>query len=133
VNGLLVDTHVFLWALFEPEKLSEKTRRLITDPDRAFFVSSITFWEISLKFALGKLHLENCEPEQLEGRAKEMGLEILPLAADEAASFHRLPKLSHKDPFDRMLIWQAITRKLTLVSKDRAFTDYEEHGLTVVW
>ncbi len=132
MNGYLVDTHVLLWALFEPERLSQKAREIIADPENVVHVSVITFWEIALKFALGKLVLQGGEPEQLVVAAQDMGLAILPLEVDEAVSFHRLPRLAHKDPFDRMLVRQAIVRELALISRDRAFAEYEEHGLKLV-
>jgi PIN domain nuclease of toxin-antitoxin system len=62
-----------------------------------------------------------------------MNLEILPITAAEASSFHKLPRLSHKDPFDRIIIWQAIQRKMTLVSKDRDFKAYHKLGLRTFW
>lgn len=65
--------------------------------------------------------------------AGKMNLEILMLTAAEASSFHELPRLSHKDPFDRMLIWQAIQRKRVLVTKDRDFGAYCEFGLKTTW
>ena len=133
MNGFLIDTHILLWALFEPDKLSGKARQAIADTDNTLYVSAISFWEISLKFALGKLELEGCDPEQLVGYAGEMGALVLQLSGEEAASFHRLPKLSHKDPFDRMLIRQAIIRDLTLISRDSAFAEYKKHGLEVLW
>jgi len=132
MTGHLIDTHILLWTLFEPEKLSDEARRIIADGGRPVYVSAISFWEISLKFALGKLSLRGCEPEQLVGAAQESGLEILPLSADEAASFHRLPRLGHRDPFDRMIIWQAIMRSLILISRDSAFAEYEQHGLNIL-
>ena len=102
-------------------------------PRAAVFVSTISFWEISLKFALGKLHLEDCAPDDLPDSALEMGLVLSPLTVREAAGFHKLPRLKHKDPFDRILIRQAIVQDLPLVSADRAFADYEVHGLTLVY
>jgi PIN domain nuclease of toxin-antitoxin system len=83
----LLDTHSFLWAVFEPKKLSESARTFITQPENRVVVSSITFWEISLKSALGKLKLVNCLPDDLPEIASQMGLELIHLEADVAASF----------------------------------------------
>jgi PIN domain nuclease of toxin-antitoxin system len=130
---LLLDTHAFLWSLFSPEKLGQRARREIISPENEVSVSVVTFWEVSLKYALGKLELSGVAPEELPDFADQMGLEILPIHPAEASSFHRLPRHSHKDPFDRIIIWQAIQRSLTLVSKDRNFTDYRGVGLDVVW
>ena len=129
----LLDTHTFLWTLFTPEKLSRKTAALIRDPGNTVAVSVVPFWEISLKHALGKLELRNVLPDDFPDLARQMDCEILPVDAGEAASFYRLPRVEHKDPFDRLIIWQAINRKLTLVSKDTKFTAYRDMGLKVAW
>ena len=127
--NILLDTHVFLWSLFTPDKLSKAVIREIKSPNNDVAVSVVTFWEISLKYALGKLELTGVMPEELPDFAVQMSLEILPITAAEASSFHKLPRLSHKDPFDRIIIWQAIQRKMTLVSKDRDFKAYHKFGL----
>jgi PIN domain nuclease of toxin-antitoxin system len=129
----LMDTHALLWAIFEPEKMSKSARALIKDPQNEVFASIISFWEISLKFSIGKLELINTTPESLPKIAEEMGVEILPVEANEAASFHKLPRKRHKDPFDRMVAWQAISRKMTLISRDQEFKQYKQFGLRLVW
>jgi len=129
----LLDTHSFLWALFEPRKLSTKAAALITKPENRVTVSSVTFWEISLKSALGKLELVNCLPDDLLVVADQMGIEQVSLEADVAASFYRLPKQPHKDPFDRMIIWLAIQKQFILISKDKQFRAYSGYGLQTAW
>ena len=129
----LLDTHTLLWSIFEPEKISQSAGELIKDPKNEVLVSIISFWEISLKFAIGKLELTNTKPEALPKIAEEMGVEILQLEANEVASFYKLPRLTHKDPFDRMVAWQAISRKMTLISQDREFKQYKQFGLRLVW
>jgi len=129
----LLDTHTFLWAVFGPEKLSRKARAVIADPTNEICLSSISLWEISLKFGLGKLTLENCTPESLLAVAREMGLTPITANADESASFPRLPRVPHRDPFDRMLAWQAIQRQLVLITKDAALPAYRAAGLKVLW
>jgi len=131
--NFLLDTHSFLWALFSPEKLSRSVAQKIRSSDNEVAVSVVTFWEISLKFALGKLELSGVEPDELPGFADQMSLSSLTISPSEAASFHRLPKLLHKDPFDRFIIWQAIQRKMILVSNDREFKEYREFGLRIHW
>ena len=130
---LLLDTHGFLWSLFTPEKLSKKALREIKSLDNDVAVSVVTFLEISLKYAIGKLELTGIKPEELPDFADKMNLETLPIIAAEAASFHKLPRRSHKNPFDRIIIWQAIQRKMTLVSKDTDFGAYREFGLRTLW
>jgi PIN domain nuclease of toxin-antitoxin system len=129
----LLDTHAFLWSLFAPEQLSKPATKVITSPDNEISISVITLWEISLKYALGKLDLEGIAPDELPESAEKMGVDILPLSASEAAGFHKLPRLGHKDPFDRLLIWQAIQQKMVLISKDPQFDEYRKSGLKRFW
>lgn len=131
--NFLLDTHVFLWAIFEPEKLPKKLKTSILNSESASYISIITFWEISLKFALGKINLKGILPDELPQIARRDGFEILDLNIDMVSSFYKLPKLKNKDPFDRMLAWQAISKDYSLLTKDRDFTDYKDHGLKVVW
>ena len=129
----LLDTHTFLWALFSPGKLSRSAAQNIKSPDNEVAVSVITFWEISLKYALGKLELKGIKPEELPDVAVETGISILAVSPSDAASFHQLPRLAHKDPFDRFLIWQAIRQKMVLISKDSEFENYRKFGLITHW
>ncbi len=129
----LLDTHAFLWAVFAPEKLGRKARATIADTGNNVHLSSVTLWEISLKYALGKLALTNCTPETLLVTARDMGLALIAPEADESASFHHLPRLSHRDPFARMLVWQAIQRDLVLLTKDSALPDYRAAELKTLW
>jgi len=130
---LLLDSHTFLWALMAPEKLSKKARTALEFPGNETFVSSISFWELSLKYSLGKLHLEGTTPENLPTAAEKSGFSLLTLDPEIAATFHQLPHIEHRDPFDRMLIWQAIQSELTLITKDSAIKPYTELGLKVLW
>ena len=125
----LLDTHSFLWAVFAPERLSRRARATIADRPSAGCLSSITLWENSLKFALAKLTPEKTIPEDLVTVAQDMGLALISPSAAESASFHRLPRAPHRDPFDRMLVWQAIQRQLVLVTKDGALPAYRDAGL----
>jgi len=130
---LLLDTHSFLWTLLDQKKLSLKARELITNPENSVWVSVISFWEISLKFSIGKLKLKATSPEQFPALAKKMGFSILELSDLVSSSFHQLPRLKHKDPFDRMLIWQAIQENSGFVSKDKEIKKYERLGLKLFW
>ena len=128
----LIDTHIFLWSLFSPGKISRHAAKIIKDPANRIIVSTITFWEISLKYSLNKLELEGITPDELPEFASKMNFELLSLNAAEAASFYHLPRITHKDPFDRMLIWQAIREKMVLISKDSKIEAYEDYGLKVL-
>ncbi|RMG42868.1 MAG: type II toxin-antitoxin system VapC family toxin [Methanobacteriota archaeon] len=129
----LLDTHALLWALFDESKIPSKTKAILENPDHEVYVSIISYWEISLKYSLGKLELRGISPEELLQTAEQIGFETLPLKPEEAISFYRLPRDSHKDPFDRLIIWQAINRKLTLISKDISLRDYKKIGLKLLW
>lgn len=131
--NFLLDTHTFIWVIFEPEKLSGKTKSLLLDRESVPYISLISFWEISLKFSLGKMDLQGILPDELPKVAKKDGFEILDLTTDIVASFYKLPKMENKDPFDRMIIWQAIQKDLSLISKDTTFKIYEQYGLKLVW
>ena len=129
----LLDTHAFLWAVFAPNQLSRRARKALEERENVVGVSSVTFWEISLKYALGKLELESVTPDELPGLAAEMDVVVEPLLPEDASTYHHLERSRHRDPFDRMIIWQALRRRLTLVSKDRAMEAYRAFGLDVLW
>ncbi len=129
----LVDTHVFLWVILSPKKISKRVRKILLDPGMTKYVSAITFWEISLKFSLGKIDLTGILPDRLPAIAKETGFEFLNLDCETAASVYKLPKIKNKDPFDRMLAWQAINFDYQLLTKDQDFAGYKDRGLSIVW
>lgn len=129
----LLDSHIFLWSLMEPSRLSEKVSRILIDPDNRIYISAITFWEISLKYGLGKLTLNGVSPDQLPAYALQTGFDLLPLSPEESAGYHQLEASWHRDPFDRMLIFQAIQNGITLISKDDHIARYQSVGLKVIW
>ena len=129
----LLDTHTLLWTLFEDEKLSAKASEAISNAENAIYVSVISYWEISLKYALGKLELVGIAPDQLPEKAKEIAIDTMALSEEDAVTFYKLPRLKHKDPFDRLIIWQAIRRDVPLISKDKNVADYQDFGLEVLW
>lgn len=128
--SLLLDTHTLLWALLQPSKLSTVHRDLLGSKTEQKFFSTISLWEISLKFAVGKLDLGGHQPEEIFAEALRVDLQLLPPAPESFVSFYHLPMMTgHKDPFDRMLIWQAIEQDLMLVSCDSQLPHYRVHGL----
>ena len=129
----LLDTHAFLWSLTDKSTLSSTVRKTLENPDNSIFVSAITFWEISLKFSIGKLKLEGIDPSELTKQALLSGFQLLSLSAEESAGYYNLNLTDHKDPFDRMLIWQAIQQNLIFISKDRKFDKYTTAGLKTLW
>lgn len=129
----LIDTHVLLWALFDPSRISTRARAIIENPGSDVYASALSFWEIALKYQAGKLELINCVPDDLPPQVERMGIETLSLESPLLASSCRLPMDSHKDLFDRLLAWHAIQQGMILVTKDKAFEEYLSAGLKTVW
>jgi PIN domain nuclease of toxin-antitoxin system len=127
----LLDTHVLVWSLMDTAKLSDKVKEILVK-ENLLYVSSVSLWEISLKFNLGKLELDGLSPEELFAIAENWGFKFISFSNKEAISFHRLERL-HKDPFDRMIIWQSISNGMTLLSKDDRMVEYEKFGLQLIW
>jgi PIN domain nuclease of toxin-antitoxin system len=116
---LLLDTHVLLWWLANDPSLSGTATDLIRDPENVVFVSAVSHWEIWLKHSIGKLRV----PDEFEERLAGESLESLPLTAVHAREVARLP-WHHRDPFDRMLVAQAKTENLMLLTADSAVAAY---------
>lgn len=129
----LLDTHTFLWAIADSGKLPISVREVIVTPTNEIYVSAVTFWEISIKSRLGKLDLGTLVPNQLVSIAEEMDFQTISLTAEEASTYAALKESEHKDPFDRMLVWQAIQRNFIVISKDRKFAKFEPFGLKLIW
>jgi PIN domain nuclease of toxin-antitoxin system len=130
--NFLLDTHIFIWSLFSPGKISKNVKLILTDPEKTKYISVITFWEISLKYSLGKIKLIGVMPENLPDVAKESGYEILNLEAEVASSVDKLPRIKNKDPFDRIIARQAMCSDFTLLTQDRDFADYKNQGLKMI-
>ena len=129
----LLDSHTLIWSLFHPEKLTNRFRTILENSGNEIHVSHVSFWEISLKHSLGKIDLPKTTPEELPDSCRENGFKILSLNENDVSTFYKLPQTLHKDPFDRMLTWQAINRSYFFVSKDRSLIIYENFGLKLVW
>ena len=130
----ILDTHSFIWSVLSLNMLSKEAMQMIRDSNNSIHISVVTFWEISLKYSIGKLKTEGVNPEDFPGLAERSSYSILPISFREASTIHRLEwRKNHKDPFDRMLIWQAIQNEFTLISKDSDFGLYEQVGLKLLW
>ena len=125
----LLDTHVVIWLLAGMPRVGPELYNVLSDPRHAVYVSAVSAWEIAIKVGLGRLsvppHLEDWLPAELAAA----GLKTLPIHLDHALGVERIPRL-HADPFDRLLIAQAVSEDLTLVTADRAFEAYD---LKLVW
>ena len=130
---LLLDTHAFIWAYSEPKQLPASVSAAITDPNNEVFVSAVSFWEIAIKIAIGKLKPVGHHPTKLVQVAESLDIKPISLLPEEAATYVNLAENTHFDPFDRMLIWQAINRKMTLVSGDSQFRHFVSDGLRLLW
>jgi PIN domain nuclease of toxin-antitoxin system len=118
VSRILVDTHLLLWAVSEPKKLPTQARRRIEEAE--VFVSAASIWEVSIKTALGKLA---ADPTELLAELEPAGFRLLPVTGEHAAAVALLPPV-HNDPFDRMLVAQAKTEPLILLTNDSVLGGY---------
>ena len=119
--NLLLDTHVFIWAVDDDPKLSATTWSTIEEAD-AVYVSSASIWEATIKYQLGKLKIA---PERLVDAVAGSGFLELPIRLRHAAAVARLPQI-HRDPFDRLLLAQAISEPLHFLTADDKLTQYSE-------
>lgn len=120
--NVLLDTHLLLWAAGEPEKLSVEARRIIEDPLSTLWFSAASFWEIAIKLGLGRADFR-VDPRLLRRGLIENGFVELPISSAHAVGVDLLPPL-HKDPFDRLLVAQAIHEAVTLLTADRQVALY---------
>ncbi len=129
----LLDTHTFIWSILDSDKLSKRVSDILKNKDTGIYISTISFWEIAIKVRMHRYTLEGIEIKDLPKYAKQLG-SIITLDEDESSTYNELSYYEdHKDPFDRMLIWQALHRKMGIISKDENFKKYEEDGLKVIW
>ena len=117
---LLLDTHILLWWLTEDRKLSQIETAIITDPDNLIFVSAATAWEITVKKMIGKL----AAPDDLPAALAANNFLELPISIIHSQKLYQLP-LHHHDPFDRIMVAQAMSENLTLMTRDPKIALYE--------
>ncbi len=126
---LLLDTHVFLWLLAEPDRLGEHIG-FVEDPSNDLFLSAASSWEIAIKTQLGRLHLPEDPKRYVPDRMRAIGAEPLPIEHNHALAVGELPPL-HRDPFDRILVAQARGLRLTILTADVNIARYEVETLLV--
>ena len=130
----LLDTHVFIWFMMEPEKISDRVLNILEDEDADISISTISFWEVAIKYQCKKIRLGKINPLHLPHIAEQYNFNLLNPEPYDYVSISQIPiKENHHDPFDRMLIQQAIRNNLVLLSKDEKFPQYEENGLQLIW
>jgi PIN domain nuclease of toxin-antitoxin system len=119
---LLLDTHLLLWAAGQPERLSTPARKLLSDPRHELLFSAASLWEIAIKNTLGRQDFR-VEPRLLRQGLIDNGYVELPITSQHAVNIDSLPSL-HKDPFDRLLLAQALSEGITLVTSDPQLARY---------
>ena len=120
----LLDTHLLLWAAGDPARLSEQAKARLLDPDSTPMFSSASIWEVAIKTALGREGFR-VDPRRLWRMLLAHGYTELPIRAEHAVTVSFLPPL-HKDPFDRILVAQAKTEAIDLLTSDSRVADYGE-------
>jgi len=126
---LLLDTHAFLWWITDSDELSRRARRLIADGRNEIFFSVVSAWEIAIKSKLGRVTLREDVDRYIPEQLQQNAFDVLPVQLHHALRVAALPDL-HRDPFDRLLIAQALSEELALVSRDARLSDYK---IRVLW
>ena len=126
---VLLDTHSFLWLVTNDDNLSELARSVFLNPDSTLFVSAVTGFEISVKFSLGKLKLSEPPREFVENRLRNNALTALPVTLAHTYRLANLP-FHHRDPFDRLLVSQALEEDVPVLSADAILSQY---GVERLW
>ena len=124
---ILVDTHIFLWLAVSPQKISKKNLKILQDRKNRLYLSAMSIAELMIKQSIGQIDI----PFDVLEACERMGLELLDFDALSALKLANLP-MHHKDPFDRMLIAQAITRTLTFCTVDEKMQNYVDEGLKLL-
>ncbi len=126
---LLLDTHTFSWAVDQPSLLGPNAKTALEDPANNLMLSAATIWEIAIKVGLNKLTLSLPYRQWMTQAMHDLGVSVLPIMVESADVLIELPK-HHRDPFDRLLVAQAMVENVPLVSNDAIFDQY---GITRVW
>ena len=126
---VLLDTHVFLWMVSSPEKLSEYVKELLESEENEIFLSSVSGWEITIKSQINKLRLPDKPDIYLPQQIEKNFVEVLPISMSHVLNIYNLPNI-HKDPFDRLLISQSQLENLPIITNDRKLTQY---AVETIW
>lgn len=129
MQRFLLDTHVFLWWVNDDPKLTAAARMAISNGNNECFLSMASCWEMAIKSSLGKLRLARPVERFLSDHLRVNGFSLLNVELRHTAKVEKLP-FHHRDPFDRLLIAQAITEKLTIIAADSIFSHY---GVKLLW
>ena len=120
---LLVDTHTFLWALMRDHRLSTRSKQILTSDEHELFFSLVSLWEVSIKMKTGKLNALGSSVAYLREEMENYSMQLLPIRYEHILQLEMLPA-HHSDPFDRLLIAQAVTESLPILTHDEKFKPY---------
>jgi PIN domain nuclease of toxin-antitoxin system len=126
---ILIDTHAFLWFVYDDARLSPTAAQALTDPAQGKVLSVASLWEIAVKVTIGKLRLGMSFPEFVESSVTSRELRVLPVELAHLAEYVELP-LHHRDPFDRLMVAQARVEALAVLTSDQRFSEY---GIETIW
>jgi len=126
---VLIDTHAFLWLLTDDARLSERARKVFLDTKHKICLSAASLWEITIKISLGKLRLKNAWMETIQKEMKRNLILWLPIEMPHCEQLTKLP-YHHRDPFDRMLIAQAMVEGMHVLTND---TDFSYYSIKRIW
>lgn len=121
--NVLLDTHAFLWLVTGDDRLSETARKTFLNQENSLFFSAASYWEICIKMSMGKISLKSGWFQTIQNEMEINAIQWLPIEMTHCAKVIKLP-FHHRDPFDRMLVAQAITEKMQLLSRDSRFLAY---------
>ena len=126
---VLLDTHAFLWLIAGDDRLSENARQTFLNTENSLFFSAASLWEICIKKSLGKISLKDGWFQTIQEEMEINTIQWLPIEMTHCAEVTKLP-FHHRDPFDRMLIAQAIVEEMKLISRDSPLSNY---AIELIW
>jgi PIN domain nuclease of toxin-antitoxin system len=126
---VLVDTHTFIWALLQDHRLSPKSKQVLSSDDSELYFSLASLWEIAIKIKTGKLNAIGSSVSYVRDEMEAYGIQLLPIRYEHLLQLEMLP-VHHSDPFDRLLVAQAITESLPILTHDDKFAAY---SIRLIW
>ncbi len=126
---ILIDTHALLWLITDDKKLSEKNKAYFTSPENDLYFSMAGFWEICIKVSIGKLKLSKNWEQTIKDELAFNSVKIVPITTSHCSQLVKLP-FYHRDPFDRLIIAQAIIEEFHVMTTDEHFVHYP---ISIIW
>ena len=126
---IVLDTHIFLWLITDNDRLSDKSKQAFINSDNELFFSIASYWEICIKISIGKLKLSKNWDKIIKDELMVNSVKLLPISTEHCFQITQLP-FHHRDPFDRIIISQAIIEQMHIMTIDSYFSQYE---VNIVW